>query len=168
MVLSSSWGIQFVEEWLSAHVLPSNHDRHASSRPGKQPPVDFAALIEGYELMTPALRLRAKTRYMLQQVTTRVQFSFTWCSSILVLLPLVQIGKITGLLRISTVICHSACRMVPLVVTTWLIKELVIVMMTSQVASCLVSLQRDLQKTVITHHTTLSRRDAQMRSRGIV
>lgn len=37
--------------------------------------MDFAALIEGYELMTPALRLRAKTRYMLQQVTTRAEHS---------------------------------------------------------------------------------------------
>lgn len=46
-----------------------------ADRPGKQPPVDFAALIEGYELMTPALRLRAKTRYMLQQVTTRAEHS---------------------------------------------------------------------------------------------
>lgn len=39
------------------------------------PPVDFAAVIEGYDEMTAALRLRAKTRYMLQQVTTPAEHS---------------------------------------------------------------------------------------------
>ncbi len=66
--------------WACRHDrrLPDAGDRRAANglRPSDEPSAAqprFEELIEGYDQMTPAMRLKAKTRYMLTQATKRVR-----------------------------------------------------------------------------------------------